>query len=109
MKGISMETMNTFLTATAVVGILFSIYQSYRKPAEKTEKDVAIMVKARADFEKLCNLRHSGVDGFMNRLNTALEFIQKNDLKHIEGEMRSLKEKQIEIVTMLNERLPKKG
>ena len=96
------------LNFAAVIGLAILIYKTFHGPDEKAEKDIAVMQQRKNDFQQLCDLRHSGLDTNISRLAKALELIQVNDLKHIEGEVRSLKENQVKIFTILDERLPKK-
>lgn len=96
------------LNFAAVIGLGILTYKTFHGPDEKNEKDIAVIQQRKNDFKELCDLRHNGIDENVARLAKALELIQVNDLKHIEGEVRTLKENQVKIFTILDERLPKK-
>ena len=96
------------VSAGALITMLFVFYKSYREPDIKADKNIDLLKQG-------CQLRHSGIDkdlGIISKsiaeMQRSFSLLQENDLKHIETRMTDLEKGQIEIKTILNERLPKK-
>lgn len=87
---------------TTLVGVLFAVYRFFRKPDEDAEKNIAVLTEG-------CNLKHKGIDQDITAIKRSIMLIQENDLKHIESEIRSIREENVKIITILNERLPNKN
>ena len=97
-----METkIQLIISIITLLGIFYAIYMSLRNPDISNEKEIALIKQS-------CGLKHVNLNENILSINKTLNLIQENDLKHIEGEIRSLKENQIKIFTILDERLPKK-
>ena len=91
------------------IGAIFVVYDRFTKPDIKTGNEVNVM-------QERCRLTHSGLDKDIKGINESISSIQRsftllqeNDLKHIETRMTDLEKGQIEIKTILSERLPKKN
>lgn len=97
----SNETLQFILSALALIGVIFAIYKYFREPDIKADKDLAVM-KAE------CKNKHSNIDEKVVEINEAIAFIKENHLRHIEQDISFLKEGQVKLFTILDERLPKK-
>lgn len=80
---------------------VFAIYKYFRDPDLKNSNSIELMKQG-------CIDKHRNIDENLCRLTKAYEFMQTNDLKHIENEVRRISEQQVKIFTILEERLPQK-
>jgi hypothetical protein len=85
----------------AIVAMIILFYRTFHDPDIKTEKDLNVM-------QEKCAGKHNLIDNQIAQINENIHLIKINHINHIESDIRLLGEKQIEIVTILNERLPKK-
>lgn len=90
------------ISASTLVGMIIMAYRSFRDPDVKADSEINLIKQG-------CALKHTRLDQILDRLGSDMRMIQENDLKHIEKEMAGVKEKQIEIFTILQERLPPKN
>jgi superfamily I DNA and RNA helicase len=88
------DNLDTILQIVTLVGVGFAVYKSWRDPDEQASRKIAVM-------EATCLLKHQAIDD-----NIIL--IKNNHLKHIEEDIAFLKNEQTKIITILEERLPKK-
>ena len=96
------ETVSLVISGITIIGVIFAIYKYFREPDIKMDKEVAVMKKG-------CEDKHQNIDQRIGEINKSIDFIKNNHLRHIESDVAFLKEKHIEMFTMLNERLPKKS
>jgi hypothetical protein len=89
------------LQALTLLGVLFAVYQYFRKPDEDAATKIALL-------EQGCGMKHTVIDAVMTTLNQEIATIKNNHLKHIEESVRSLEMGQEKLFTILEERLPKK-
>ena len=83
------------------VGAIFAIYDRFAKPDIKAANQIDLLKQG-------CALKHEGIDEKFQSINETLTLIKENHLAHIETRVTGLEIGQKEIVTILNERLPKK-
>lgn len=102
------EWLSVILSGCTLVTMVIMFYRTFRDPDIKAENDIGLLKQG-------CQLRHAGIDKDIKGINESLSGLQKsftllqeNDLKHIETRMTDLEKGQIEIKTILKERLPKK-
>ena len=85
-----------------LVGFAFMIYRSYSEPNKKQDEEIAV-------GNATCELRHKGIDEKFLSINNEIVLIKENHLKHIENDVKNLQLGQERILTILDERLPKKS
>jgi len=85
----------------AIVAMIILFYRTFRDPDIKTEKDINVM-------QAQCLGKHNLIDEQIGQINENLRLIKVNHIDHIETDLKLIGERQIEVVTMLNERLPRK-
>lgn len=90
------------LQALTFLGVLFAVYQYFRKPDEDASKEISLLKQG-------CGLKHSAIDETMASFNLEISAIKNNHLKHIEESVRQLELGQQKLFTILEERLPKKN
>ncbi|NCD00197.1 MAG: hypothetical protein EOL95_10930 [Bacteroidia bacterium] len=95
-------------SSLSFIGVIFIIYNHFRKPDEDASKNIALMQQG-------CQLKHESLDKDISAIYKSIESIsrtfslfQKNEFKHIEDRMGALEKGQTVITTILDERLPKK-
>lgn len=74
------------------VGLIIAMYRSYRDPDVSALQEIALIKNS-------CNFKHKGLD-------ENISLIKNNHLHHIESDIKDLKENQVKIFTILEERLP---
>ena len=84
------------------IGIIFLIYKNFSDPDVKAASQIGLLQQG-------CKLKHERIDENIETIKKTMNLIQENDLKHIEQEIGGLKENQIKIFTILDERLPSKN
>jgi hypothetical protein len=89
-----LETIQIATGGSTLLGILFVVYKQFTGPDIKAAQEIAII-------KEKCKLTHQYLD-------ENLVIIKENHLKHIEEDISMLKEGQVRIETILEERLPKK-
>jgi len=89
------------LQGLTLLGVLFAVYQYFRKPDEDAEKEIALLKQG-------CGMKHSALDEMTASINAEISAIKNNHLRHIEESVRSLEMGQEKLFTILEERLPKK-
>ena len=77
-----------------LVGIVVLTYRTFKDPEEKNEQSLAVL-------KSNCVLRHQTIDADIHD-------IKVNHLAHIERDIIEMKENQVKIFTILDERLPRK-
>jgi hypothetical protein len=85
----------------AIIAMIILFYKTFRDPDIKTEKDIGIM-------EEKCNGRHKLIDQEIFQINETLRLMKVNHIDHMEKDIKLINLNQVEIKTMLNERLPKR-
>lgn len=89
------------MSAVTMLGVIFAVYQYFRKPDEDADKKIGLM-------EQACQFKHTAVDKSIFEINQAIQLIKENHLAHIEASLKTHDENFIKLFTMLEERLPKK-
>ena len=100
-----MQDLNSVLSivgqAISTVGVLFLIYNHFRNPDIKAARDIN-------EIRTACPLKHEKLDYVIAQINKSLDsmnqritLLQENDIKHIEIEMREMKNTQTKILTIL--------
>ena len=95
-----------------LIVVIFIIYKTFSDPDIKAANKIDLLTQG-------CDLKHKALDSlwgekFTNiennivEINKSFAFLQENDLKHVEESVKALELGQERIVTMLNERLPRK-
>lgn len=95
-------------SVTTFIGIIFIIYKQFADPDIKAANKIGLL-------EQGCKLTHANLDERFNTINSNIASInnsflllKENDMKHIENSVRSLEEGQIKMLTIMEERFPKK-
>ena len=88
------QNLGVIIQIITLMGVVFAIYKGFKNPQVSDEKDIALLKQA-------CKLRHIALDENISSIRT-------NHLAHIESDIRELRNGQIRIVTILDERLPLK-
>jgi len=96
------EKLQIIATLTTLASVLVMVVLAIFRP--NAEQDVNI-----STLKGQCNERHKGLDGSIDRIDKTLLLLKENDIKHIESGMNELGKQYVEIKTMLDERLPRKG
>jgi len=81
----------SFLT---FLGVIFAIYKYFREPDMQTANDLALMKTA-------CKFKHEAID-------QNIVLIKENHLKHIEADISEMKNDLTRVITIIEERMPKK-
>lgn len=89
------------LSVSALIGVVFAVYKTFREPDIKADKDMALMKQG-------CEDKHKNLDATIAGIHESISFIQNNHLKHIEVDIKALQEGQVKLFTILDERLPKR-
>lgn len=87
--------------ATSAIGGLIAIYERFSKPDIKAANQIDLLKQG-------CALKHEGIDEKFQVINSTLTLIKENHLKHIEERVTGLEKGQERVITILDERLPKK-
>lgn len=98
---ITIENIQFILTICALGGIVFTIYKSVREPDIKTDKQLGIIGEEFGKRDALCEMRHKNIDG-------NILMIKENHLKHMEKDIKDLNEKMATVITIIEERIPRK-
>ena len=83
-----------FLSFVTVIGIIIAVYKFSSDPDIKACEEIKLI-------KQRCKMLHRNID-------SDIYLIKNNHLAHIEKDIVELKESQIKIFTILEERLPKK-
>lgn len=97
MRQITQEDIQFILSIATLLGILFTVFKSWRKPAIDAEKQIA-------EINSRCIYRREAIDKDISGINTKLKMIEENHIRHIEASVKALEEGQIKILTILEER-----
>jgi len=89
-----LETIQVATGIATLIGIVFVVYKQFTGPDIKAAEEIKVI-------KERCKLLHASLD------NNIL-MIRENHLKHIEEDIATLKEGQVKIFTILEERLPHK-
>lgn len=88
------ELTDNVLPIVTILSAAFLAYNSIKKPEIKADKNIALI-------QANCKTKHENID-------SEIKAIKENHLSHIETDVRELRENQVKIFTILDERLPKK-
>ncbi|KKP97236.1 MAG: hypothetical protein UR99_C0017G0019 [Candidatus Moranbacteria bacterium GW2011_GWD2_36_12] len=88
------QYLDIILQVTTLGGVAFAVYKTFRDPDIDATKEIAIL-------KATCFLKHQNID-------ENIVLIKNNHLRHIEEDIAFLKNEQTKIITILEERLPKK-
>ena len=89
------------LQLLTMLGVIFAVYQYFRKPDEDADKKISLM-------EQACVFKHTANDKSIFEINQSIQLIKENHLAHIEASLKQHDENFVRLFTMLEERLPKK-
>jgi len=78
------------MSIITLIGIIFAVYKIFADPDIKAASDILIM-------KKECELKHKNLD-------ENIFLIKENHLRHIEIDISELKQTQVKILTILEER-----
>lgn len=95
------EIIAIVLGIVAIAKTLLDINSGVKDPNIKQDAKIQ-------SLEDGCAYKHKGIDEKFTEINRVLTLIQENELKHIEANINSLFIGQEKIMTILEERLPKK-
>ena len=87
--------LSLIISLATLIGLMFALYKTFREPDIKALQEIALLKNS-------CAFKHKDIDSDIKTIKT-------NHLHHIEADVRELKENQIKIFTILNERLPSKN
>jgi septal ring factor EnvC (AmiA/AmiB activator) len=96
------EKLQIIATLTTLAAVLVTVVLSIFKPNAKQDTEISTM-------KGQCNERHKRIDEAIERTDKTLLLLKENDIKHIESGMNELGKQYVEIKTMIDERLPRKG
>jgi hypothetical protein len=97
-----MEDKLSTIGQIATLGLLvFGMFKGYFSDNKKQDGRIATI-------ETSCGLKHKAIDDNFKNIDNSLSLIKENHLRHIEERVGAIENKQTEIITILNERLPKK-
>ena len=85
----------------ASIGGIVQIIDRFSQPDIKASENIALI-------EQGCTLKHKGIDEKFTSINKELTFIKENHLKHIETDIKGIREEHVRLITILDERLPRK-
>lgn len=83
------------------IGAIFAIYDRFTKPDINAASEIKVIKQG-------CALKHAGIDEKFQSINETLTLIKENHLAHIETRMNGLEIGQERMMTILEERLPRK-
>lgn len=83
------------------IGIVFVIYKTFTGPDIKAAQNIALLKQG-------CELKHNRLNENIAKIEKMIEKFEENHMNHIEPDIRLLRENQVKIFQILNERLPKK-
>lgn len=102
------EWLSLLISIGTLLGMFLMAYNSWKKPTENNSDKIK-------EMDLACGFKHSSLDekiGLINKsidgINKSFLLLKENDLKHIEGSVKSLELNFNTIATILDERLPKK-
>ncbi len=95
------ELLNLILSGCSFIAVVIMVYRTFKDPSEKNEKNIEV-------FEAQCDGKHRLVDLHIAQINESLTLLKENHINHIEKDIKHLQEGQVRILTVLDERLPKK-
>ncbi len=82
------------ISLATLVGIIIAFYRFSADPDVKASEEIKLI-------NQRCAMLHGNLDG-------KISLIKNNHLSHIEKDIAELKENQVKMFTILDERLPKK-
>ena len=83
--------METIINLLTLAGMVFIVYKYFRDPDVKAGVEIALL---KMQFKTL---------------NDNCKLLKENHIAHIEKDIRGLREQQVKIFTILEERLPNRG
>lgn len=89
------------ISSATLIGLFVAVYKFSRDPDEKMEKKIIAR-------EIICDEKHKRLDEIVGEMRNkftsidkSLTLIKENDIKHIENNIRGIKETQVKILTIL--------
>jgi len=87
-------SLTTIIDILTLLAIIFAVYKYFRDPDENSRREIELL-------KQRCKMTHNNIDNDISS-------IKNNHLEHIEKDIGDLKQSQVKIFTMLEERLPKR-
>jgi len=82
------------ISLATLIGIVIAVYKFSSDPDVKASEDIKLI-------NQRCSMLHGNLDG-------EISLIKNNHLSHIEKDIAELKENQVKMFTILDERLPQR-
>lgn len=96
----------------SLIGVLFLIYKQFSDPDVKAANRLDLLSQGcdlrHKSLEDLWGEKFSNMESNINSINKSFLLLQENDLKHIENSISALEKGQEKILTIMDERFPKK-
>jgi hypothetical protein len=96
-----MEKLQLTISLATLVGLVATAVLAIFKPNAKQDLDISTM-------KGQCDERHKRIDENIKSAFDDLKLIKENHLRHIESDIGELKNTQTKIMTILDERLPRR-
>lgn len=77
--------------------LVFAIYKYFRDPDEKASQSIALLSQG-------CQLKHANIDKDITEIKDSVRFIKNNHINHMERDINEMKNAQVRILTILEER-----
>lgn len=95
-----------------LIGVMFIIYKNFTDPDIKAANRIDLLSQGcelkHDSLDKLWGERFSNIESSISTMKNSLMLLQENDLKHIENSISALEKGQERILTIMDERFPKK-
>lgn len=95
-------------SVTTFIGIIFIIYKQFADPDIKAANKIGLLEQGCKLTHANLNERFDNINSNIDNINKSFMLLKENDMKHIENSVRSLEEGQIKMLTIMEERFPKK-
>jgi len=103
-----MESFEHILSITGqlipTIGVMFLVYNHFRRPDIEADKEIQIGAATCSLKHKIIDENYAKIEKGFGDLARELSLFKENGLNHIEAEQRLLRETQVKILTILEER-----
>lgn len=96
------DSAELIISACTLITIVIMFYRTFRDPDIKADNEIGLIKQG-------CILKHQGIDQQISQINKNLLFMRENHINHMEIDIKNLQLGQERIITILDERLPKKN
>ena len=102
------EVIVILLGIITVIKTIIELSSSVKDPNIKQDLELGKLKEGCYYKHEAVNNKFAVYDDQFTKITESLFLIKENELKHIENDIKGIKEEQVKIITILEERLPRK-